>query len=66
MRGSGQLVYYRGLKLTMLSLSPTSLRDRDESVLMVPKMLASQENGISPVSVTSTEGEEDGTVITMI
>lgn len=45
-----------------ISGSTASSHDRYEHVAMVPNMLLSPEDDVSPVPVTNTEGEEDGTV----
>lgn len=59
-KGRSEVMLCRGMDLRRVSGSATSLLDRDEVSVMVPRMVLSQEDGVSPVTVTSTKREGDG------
>lgn len=61
-RGRRRAVHRGGLKLTKVGVSRVSPCDRDEQVLVVRNSLLSREDEILPATVTTSEGEVNGTV----
>lgn len=57
MTGRRVVVLRKELKLTRVSASGASSRDRDELIVTVPSVLLSKEDSISPATVATSKGE---------